>query len=87
MGVQSYRDGKALFWDKEKRQPVPADASWASRWEKRSKAHGKPNQIDGWAGGDSGSVVIPPPWQKLGGPWVAGHDPAGNGSSASTGAG
>ncbi len=87
MGVQSYRHGKALFWDKEKRQPVPADDSWASRWEKRSKAHGKPNQIDGWAGGDSGSVVIPPPWQKLGGPWVNGQDPAGNGTSASSGAG
>jgi predicted dehydrogenase len=87
MGVQSYRDGKALFWDKEKRQPVSADASWASRWEKRSKAHGKPNQVTGWAGGDSGSVVIPPSYQKLGGPWINGQDPAGNGgSSASTGA-
>src|SRR4029077_9449721 len=64
MGVQSYRDGKALYWDKEKRQPVSADASWASRWEKRSKARGKPNQVAGWAGGDSGSVVIPPSYQK-----------------------
>ena len=36
MGVQSYRGGNTLFWDAEQRKPVPADASWAERWEKRS---------------------------------------------------
>ena len=30
MGVQSYRYGKVLFWDKEKRATKDADASWAS---------------------------------------------------------
>jgi predicted dehydrogenase len=78
MGVQSYRFGKALFWDKEKRATREADASWASKWEARSKKRGKPNQIIGWAGGDKGSVVVPPEYQKLEGPWVQGKDPAGS---------
>jgi predicted dehydrogenase len=76
MGVKSYREGKALFWDKDHRQPTPADASWATRWEKRSKERGKPNQIIGWQGGDAGSVVTPPEYMKLGGPWTNGQDPA-----------
>ncbi len=77
MGVLSYRQGKVLFWDKEKRAPKDADASWAAQWEARSKKHGKPNQIIGWQGGDKGSVVVPPDYQKLEGPWVNGKDPAG----------
>jgi predicted dehydrogenase len=76
MGVQSYRKGLALFWDKEHRKPVQADASWAERWEERSKQRGKPNQIAGWNAGETGSVVVPPPYQKLGGPWIDGKDPA-----------
>jgi predicted dehydrogenase len=76
MGVQSYRFGKALFWDKVARKPVEADASWATAWEKRSKERGKPNQIMGWDAGDTGSLVKPPEYMKLGGPWVDGKDPA-----------
>lgn len=76
MGVQSYRQGKALFWSKDKQQVVEADSSWASRLEERSKKRDKPNQIIGWRGGDKGSVVVPPPYQKLEGPWVDGKDPA-----------
>jgi hypothetical protein len=76
LGVQSYRKGKVLFWDKEGRKPTEADASWASRWEERSKKRGKPNQIAGWTGGDTGSVVEPPAYQKLAGPWVDGKDPS-----------
>ena len=38
LGVQSYRTGKVLFWDKEARKPVEADASWAKRLEARSKS-------------------------------------------------
>jgi len=78
MGVLSYRFGKVLFWDKDARKPTQADASWAERWEARSKKRGKPNQIIGWQGGDSGSVVVPPDYQKLEGPWVDGKDPAEN---------
>lgn len=77
MGVQSYRFGKALMWDKEKRAPRDADASWASNWEARSKKRGKPNQIQGWKAGDEGSTLTPPEYQKLEGPWIGGKDPAG----------
>jgi predicted dehydrogenase len=77
MGVQSYRFGKALFWDKEKRAPKDADASWASMWEARSKKRGKPSHVRGWTGGDKGSTLTPPDYQKLEGPWVNGQDPAG----------
>jgi predicted dehydrogenase len=76
MGVQSYRQGKALFWDKEQQKPVEANPSWATQWEERSKNRGKPNQVAGWHGGESGSVVVPPEYQKLGGAWVNGKDPA-----------
>lgn len=78
MGVLSYRFGKVLMWDKEKRAPKDADASWAAMWEARSKKRGKPNQILGWAGGDKGSTLEPPEYQKLEGPWIGGKDPAGD---------
>jgi predicted dehydrogenase len=76
MGVLSYRQGKVLFWDKGMRQTKEADASWAANWEKRSKERGKPNQIIGWEGGDSGSIVKPPEYQKLAGKWINDKDPA-----------
>jgi predicted dehydrogenase len=76
MGVQSYRKGKVLFWDKEQRKPIDADSSWADKWEMRSKDRGKPNQIIGWEGGEIGSVVVPPDYMKLAGPWTNGKDPA-----------
>ena len=79
MGVQSYRQGKVLFWDKEKRAPKEADASWSSQWEARSKKRGKPNNIIGWTGGDKGNTITPPEYQKLEGPWVNGTDPAAGG--------
>jgi predicted dehydrogenase len=78
MGVLSYREGKVLFWDKERRKPVEADNSWARKWEERSKKHGKPNQVTGWQGGDKGSLLHPPDYQKLAGAWKDGQDPAEN---------
>jgi predicted dehydrogenase len=78
MGVKSYREGKALFWDKEQRKAVPADASWASRLEARSKKRDKPSHIMGWKAGDKGSLLQPPDYQKLEGPWTNGKDPAEN---------
>jgi hypothetical protein len=77
MGVLSYRFGKALFWDKEQRKTTDADASWATRWEDRSEKRGEPSQILGWQGGDKGSKLNPPEYQKLEGPWTGGKDPAG----------
>ena len=76
MGVQSYRFGKVLFWDNDKRVVKEADATWASRLEERSKKRGKPSQIIGWQAGDKGSLLEPPAYQKLEGPWVDGKDPA-----------
>jgi predicted dehydrogenase len=80
MGVQSYRFGKALFWDKEHRAPKDADASWAKLWEARSKKRGKPNEVHGFTPGPdyTGSSLVPPDYQKLEGPWVGGKDPAGS---------
>ena len=76
LGVQSYRQGKALFWDKENRKATDADPSWADNWEKRSKERGKPNQVMGWHAGETGSLLHPPDYMKLAGPWVDGKDPA-----------
>lgn len=76
MGVLSYRTGQALFWDREQRRLAPADGSWASRWEKRSQGRGKPNQVLGWQGGETGSTLQPPEWSKLAGPWTGSKDPA-----------
>jgi predicted dehydrogenase len=78
MGVKSYREGKSLFWDKEQRKAVDADPSWASRWEARSKKHGKSNQVAGWHADEKGSTITPENYQKLGGPWLNGQDPAEN---------
>jgi predicted dehydrogenase len=76
LGTQSYREGKAYFWDAKNHRSTLADASWADAWEKRSKARGKPNQIAGWKAGDTGSLLESPDYQKLAGPWVGGKDPA-----------
>jgi predicted dehydrogenase len=76
MGVLSYRHGKVLFWDKDERKTRDTDPGWARSWEKRSKERGKPSQILGWEGGDKGSTVVPPAYQKLEGPWKDGQDPA-----------
>jgi hypothetical protein len=76
MGVQSYRQGKALFFDNMTQKVSQADASWAAKCEERSRGHGKPSQVKGWEGGDTGSIIDPPEWQKLAGKWVNGKDPA-----------
>jgi predicted dehydrogenase len=76
MGVQSYRQGQVLFWDRERRRPVVADSSWATRLERRSHERGRPNQIIGWTGENRGSTLEPPDYQRLAGPWTNGRDPA-----------
>lgn len=76
MGVLSYRHGKVLFWDGEHRKTRDVDNGWARNWEKRSKERGKPSHIIGWEGGDNGSTLQPPDYQKLEGPWKNGQDPA-----------
>jgi len=75
MGVLSYREGKAYYFDKETGELTDADRAWAARWEERSKLRGKPNQVIGWKAGDEGSLLTPPSYQKLEGDWVNGKDP------------
>lgn len=76
MGVKSYREGKVLFWDRERRRPVEADGSWAQRLERKSHERGRPTQIIGWTGESRGSTLEPPDYQRLAGPWTNGQDPA-----------
>jgi predicted dehydrogenase len=76
MGVISYREGRALYFDNQTRRVTNADASWALAWEQRSHRRGKPNQVIGWTAGDAGSTLTPPPYQRLEGAWIGGQDPA-----------
>ena len=77
LGVDSYRYGKAYFFDKATGKVSDADESWAKKWEKLSKERGKPQQIAGWkADALEGSTLVPPDYQKLEGDWVNGQDPA-----------
>jgi hypothetical protein len=76
MGAQSYRQGQVLFWDRSTRRAVQADSGWSRRWEERSHQRGRPSQIIGWQGGERGSTLEPPEYQRLEGPWVNGRDPA-----------
>ena len=76
LGVASYREGKAYYFDKETGQPSDADRAWSARWEERSHLRGKPNQVIGWKAGTEGSLLKSPDYQKLEGDWVDGKDPA-----------
>ncbi|HMB02765.1 MAG TPA: Gfo/Idh/MocA family oxidoreductase [Isosphaeraceae bacterium] len=76
LGVQSYREGKALYFDKETGKVSEADESWAKGWEKMSKERSKPNQVIGWHAGTEGSLLEPKDYQKLEGDWIDGKDPA-----------
>ncbi len=38
MGVDSYRSGQVLSWDKEQRRVTSADGTWAEKWDARSRA-------------------------------------------------
>jgi hypothetical protein len=78
LGVQSYREGKAYFFDRETGKVSQADESWARKWERRSKERGKPSQVMGWHAGTEGSLLQAPDYQKLEGDWVDGRDPAEN---------
>jgi predicted dehydrogenase len=76
MGVQSYREGKALYFDKETGEVSQADDTWAKHWEKVSHERGKPVHVQGWHADQEGSLLTPPEYQKLEGDWTNGHDPA-----------
>ena len=76
LGVKSYREGHAYFFDKDTGKVSVADESWANKWEKISHERGKPNQVMGWHAGTEGSLLHAPDYQKLEGDWVGGKDPA-----------
>ena len=76
LGVKSYREGKAYYFDKETGKVSDADENWAKRWEEVSHKRGKPTQVIGWKAGDEGSLLHLPDYQKLEGDWVDGKDPA-----------
>ena len=57
-----------MFWDRDRREIALPNSGWAERWRERSLARGKPNQVFGWTGGDTGSTLQPPAYQKLAGP-------------------
>lgn len=76
LGVIGYRDGRTVFFDRERRQVSNADASWSKGWEARSHARGEPTHVMGWKAGDTGSRLVPPDYQRLAGPWLNGQDPA-----------
>jgi acetamidase/formamidase len=63
-----------------RRGPLGESTRWSTRWERRSKDRGRPNQIIGWQGESRGSTLEPPEYQRLAGAWREGRDPArGNG--------
>ena len=77
LAVRSYREGKVFHVDTAGEVSV-GNSSWADRWEKMSKARASANHVPGWKAGDTGSVMHPPEYQKLAGPWIDGKPPQGN---------
>jgi len=74
LAVRSYREGK-VFHINPAGQVSDGDSSWAANWEKMSKARAAANHVPGWKAGDAGSVLEPPEYQKLAGPWIDGKPP------------
>ncbi|MEW4530876.1 Gfo/Idh/MocA family oxidoreductase [Maioricimonas sp. JC845] len=76
LAVRSYREGKVYHVDRDG-QISDGDSSWADRWEQMSKERAVPRHVPGWQAGDAGSVLHPPAYQKLAGPWIDGNPPEG----------
>jgi predicted dehydrogenase len=74
LAVRSYREGKVFHIDTGG-NVSDGDRSWADRWEKMSQTKAKPRHVPGWHAGDAGSVLYPPEYQKLAGPWINGRPP------------
>lgn len=75
LGVLSYRNGKVFQVNRDSKQVHDGDQSWAANWEKMSKERSKPRHVPGWTAGDRGSILTPPKYQKLAGPWINGKAP------------
>jgi predicted dehydrogenase len=68
LAVRSYREGRVFQMD-EAGDVVEGNDQWARHWEQMSEARAKPRHVPGWTAGDAGSVLYPPDYQKLAGPW------------------
>jgi len=71
LAVRSYREGKVLHIDREG-HVTDGDRSWADQWEQMSDSRAKPRHVSGWKAADAGSLLTPPDYQKLAGPWTNG---------------
>lgn len=77
LGAMSYRYGKVYHFDQATGTYKDGDGSWSKKWEELSDQRAKPMQVPGWAAGDKGSLLSPPDYMSLAGPWKNGVDPAG----------
>jgi predicted dehydrogenase len=76
LAARSYREGKVLQMDRAG-QVIEGNRNWAAGWEAMSRERAKPRHVPGWTAGDKGSVLTPPEYQKLAGPWIDGKPPTG----------
>ncbi len=74
LAVRSYREGKVFHLDRDG-NVGDGNPSWAERWERMSKAKAEARHVPGWQAGDRGSVLHPPEYQQLAGPWIDGQPP------------
>lgn len=74
LAVRSYREGKVFQLDRAGRI-FDGNPDWAAHWEQLSAERARPRHVPGWHAGDSGSVLYPPEYQQLAGPWVDGRPP------------
>jgi hypothetical protein len=70
LAVRSYREGRVFHMDRIG-EVVEGSDDWARRWEAMSESRAKPRHVPGWKAGGAGSVLHPPDYQKLAGPWTA----------------
>lgn len=76
LGSRSYREGKVFHFDVASMRIGDGSDAWATGWEKMSHVRELPKHVAGWHATDTGSTLIPKPYQSLGGPWIGGVDPA-----------
>lgn len=75
LGILSYQNGNVFQVDRTSKAIKNGDQSWAANWEKMSKNRSKPRHVPGWKAGDKGSLLVPPKYQELAGPWINGRAP------------
>ncbi len=76
LGASSYREGKVFHFDRDTMTYSDGNNSWAKGWEQMSHSGAKPKHVPNWRADDTGSLLVPKPYQKLAGPWTGGTDPA-----------